>query len=65
MGIYINDNKLVLIMEPNSISIDSPVKINKYLENKIKFVVSRCEYLVGYPIKNEIRQLLCKYGHWT
>ena len=65
MGIYINDNKLVLIMEPNSISIDSPVKIDKYLENKIKFVVSRYEYLVGYPIKNEIRQLLCKYGHWT
>ena len=65
MGIYINDNKLVLIMEPNFISIDSPVKIDKYLENKIKFVVSRYESLVGYPIKNEIRQLLCKYGHWT
>ena len=63
MRVYNYDNKLVIIMQPKSICINLSIKINISLEHDIKSIVSRNESLTEYTIKNEIRQLLFKYGH--
>ena len=63
MGVFTDDNKLVIIVEPKTVPIDLPLNINERLENDIKFNVSRNESLAEYAIKNEIRKLLFKYGH--
>ena len=66
MGVYIDDNKLVIITEPKTIPIDSPIKINKSLYYDIKFIVGRIESsaeYAEYTIKDEIRQILFTYGH--
>ena len=63
MGVFTDDNKLVIIVEPKTVRIDLPLNIDERLENDIKFNVSRNESLAKYAIKNEIRKLLFKYGH--
>ena len=63
MGVFTDDNKLVIIVEPKTVPIDLPLNINERLENDIKFNVSRNQSLAEYAIKNEIRKLLFKYGH--
>ena len=65
MGVYIDDNKLVILVEPKSIRIDLTIKINKSLKHDIhiRFIVSCYKSLTEYTIKNEISQLLFKYGH--
>ena len=65
MGVYIDDNKLVTLVEPKSIRIDLTIKINKNLKHDIhiRFIVSCHKSLTEYTIKNEISQLLFKYGH--
>ena len=63
MGVFTDDNKLVIIVEPKTVPIDLPLNINERLENDIKFNVSCNESLAEYAIKNQIRKLLFKYGH--
>ena len=52
-----------MITEPKSIRINLPIKINESVENAIEFIVSRNKSLTEYTIKNEIKELLFKYGH--
>ena len=63
MGVYIDNNKLVIITQPKSVCVDLPIKINRSLEHDIESIVSRNESLTEYTIKNEIRPLLFKYGY--
>ena len=41
MGVFFDENKLVIIEEPKTIHIDLHVKINENIENDIKYMVSR------------------------
>ena len=63
MGVFFDENKLVIIEEPKTIHIDLHVKINENIENDIRYMVSRNESLADYAIKNQIRQLLFKYAY--
>ena len=63
MGVFFDENKLVIIEEPKTIHIDLHVKINENIENDIRYMVNRNESLADYAIKNQIRQLLFKYGY--
>ena len=63
MEVFIDGKKLVKKTKPKSIGIDLLIKIKDSLEHDIEFIISRNESLTEYTIKNEIRQLLFKYGH--
>ena len=63
MGIYGNDNSLVIIALSKSICSNLLIYVNKCLKHEIKSIISRSESLAEYRIKNEISQLLFKYKH--
>ena len=63
MEVFIDGKKLVKKTKPKSIGIDLLIRIKDSLEHDIEFIISRNEFLTEYTIKNEIRQLLFKYGH--
>ena len=64
MTIYINNyENLVIIKSPKTICVDLPIKINQNLKHEIEFIVSCNESLAKYTIKDNIIQLLIKYGH--
>ena len=51
MGVFISDNKLLIMTEPKYIRIDLLIKINENLESNIEYIVRRKEYLTEYTIK--------------
>ena len=63
MGVFIDDNKFLIIAEPKTISINLPLKINESPENDIKLIISCKKSFAEFAIKNHIRQLLFKYGY--
>ena len=62
---YIDSNKLVIIVESKTISFNLTKKVVNSLKNEIKLIISRNESFDEYAIKNEISQLLFKHknGH--
>ena len=63
MKICIDEYKnFVIIISSKPIHNNLPIKINRSLEPDIKFIVSRKKSLTKYTIKNEIIQILFKYG---
>ena len=45
MGLYIDDNKLVIITEPKTIHFDSNVETNNNLKHKINHIIKCNEFL--------------------
>ena len=62
MGVHIEGNKLVIIIEPKSFYFDLPKNIDN-LRHKIDFIIKHNEFLAEYTKKFEIKQLLSKYSH--
>ena len=60
MGVYIDDNKLVIITKPRTIPIDLPIKINESLDYDIKFIIGRTESSAEYA-EYAIKTRLDKY----
>ena len=65
MRVYIDNNKLVIIVESKTISFNLTKKVVNSLKNEIKLIISRNESFDEYAIKNEISPLLFKHknGH--
>ena len=63
MRVYIDNNKLVIIVESKTISFNLTKKVVNSLKNEIKLIISRNESFDEYAIKNEINQLLFKHKH--
>ena len=55
MGVFIDDNKFLIIAEPKTISINLPIKINESPENDIKLIISCNKSFAEFAIKNHIR----------
>ena len=63
MGVYIDDNKLLIIREPKTICSDLSEKVVNNLKDKINSIISHDEFLPDYTIQNAISRLLFKYKH--
>ena len=63
MRVYIDNNKLVIIVESKNISFNLTKKVVNSLKNEIKLIIRRNESFDEYAIKNEISQLLFKHKH--
>ena len=63
MRVYIDNNKLVIIVESKTISFNLTKKVVNSLKNEIKLIISRNESFDEYAIKNEISQFLFKHKH--
>ena len=63
MGVYIVDNKLVIITVPRSICINLTNKDRNSLKHEIDHIIKRNGYVAKRRIKKEIEGLLSKYKH--
>ena len=60
---YIENNKLVIIPDPNSIRLNLIEKINNNLWYEIGHIIKHNEFLAEQRTKNETKQLLPKHEH--
>ena len=59
MGVYIDDNKLVITeIKTFHFDFDLSKSVGKNLKLKIEFITKKNEFLVKHKIKNKIDQLL-------
>ena len=63
MGVYIEDNKLVIIIEPKTSHFDLPEDVRNNMKHGINSIMKHDELLAEHTIKNKISQLLLKYKH--
>ena len=63
MGVYFDDNKLVIIAEPRSICFNLINKTDNSLKHEINYVIKDKGYLAEQKIKSKIGHFLYKYKH--
>ena len=63
MGVYIEDNNLVIITELKTIQFDLPKNVGNNLKYETDSIIKYNEILPEHKIKNGISQLLFKYKH--
>ena len=63
MVVYIDQNKLVIIKEPKTISFDFSKEVDHSLKHGINYIIKRNEFFAECSIKNKISQLWAKYEH--
>ena len=63
MGVYIEDNKLVIITEPKAVCFNLTKKIDNNLKHEIGHIIKSNEFLAEPRIKNEIERILSIYNH--
>ena len=63
MRVHIQDNSLVIIIEPKTFHFDLPKNFINSLKAEIDSLIKRNEFLAELTIKKEISQLLFKYKH--
>ena len=63
MGVYNDDNKLVIVTVPKPIHFDLPKDGCKNFVHEIDYAIKPNGFLPEHAIKNEISQLLSKYKH--
>ena len=61
MGVYINDNKFLILRAPKTIDFDLSRKTQNFLKDEIDFIINYNQYLTEHLIKKKTRQLLSKY----
>ena len=59
MAVHIEDNKLVIITEPNTIHFDLHENVQKNLKYQIDSITKHNEFLAEHAIKNEISEQTC------
>ena len=63
MGVYIADNKLVIIREPKSICLNLTKKVDDSIKHEIDSVINAMGFQNQTKNKNETDKLLSKYKH--
>ena len=63
VGVYTDDNKLVIIIASKTIRFDLFKKVDNTVKHKINIIINHNEFLAEDNIKNEIIKLLSKYKH--
>ena len=63
MGVYFDDNKLVIIAEPRSICFNLINKIDNSIKHEPNYVINDNGYLAEQKIKSKIDHFLYKYKH--
>ena len=64
MGVYIDDNKLVITTEPKNICLVLPKGVGKNLKHEADSIIKHNDFFVENKIKKEIDQLLSKYKQY-
>ena len=59
MAVHIEDNKLVIITEPNTIYFDLHEDAQKNLKYQIDSIIKYNEFSADHTRKNEISELTC------
>ena len=63
MRVYIDDNELVIMIEPKPIRVNLTKVVDNNLKHDIDLIMKRKGFLAVPVIKKYIKQLLSKYKH--
>ena len=63
MRVYIDDNELVIMIEPKPIRVNLTKVVDNNLKHDIDLIMKRKGFLAEPVIKKYIKQLLSKYKH--